>query len=122
RGGVREVGARGMGGAPPAFLDEHRNSGPGGSAGGAPARKLGLALVPLDRGQELVEQPDIIARIVLNLLAQGLERPVIGHFIDRTRVAPPYLVGIDAELSRDGIDQPLAHEGGLIPTACALAA
>ena len=45
---------------------------------------------------------------------------MIGHFIDRDRVAPPHLVGIDVEPGRDGVDQPLAHEGRLIATGSAV--
>ncbi len=70
-----------VGRAEPALLDEHRKAGADHLAGGAAARQLGLELVPVERGEELVEQADIVAGIVLDLLAQRLERPVIGHLV-----------------------------------------
>src|SRR5258708_28544098 len=99
-----DLDAHAVGGTQAALLDEHRKAGADRFAGGAAARKLGLALVPLERDQELVEQPDVIARIVLDLLAQGLERPGIWHFTDPTRVAPPHLFGIDGDSGRNSVD------------------
>ncbi len=100
-------------GTEPALLDEHRKSGPDRFASGAAARELGLQAVPLQRSQQLVEEPDIVAGIVLDLLAQGLERTMIRHLVRPDGIAPPHVIGIDAEPGRDRVHQPLAHEGGL---------
>jgi hypothetical protein len=98
----------------PALLHEHGEAGTHRLAGGAAARERGVELVPFERGQELVQEPGIIAGIVLDFLAQRLQRPVIGHLLGGDRVAAPHLVGVRAEPDGDGIDQPLAHEGRLV--------
>src|SRR4029077_2472850 len=46
-----DLDAHAVGGAQAALLDEHREAGADRFTGGAAARKLGLALVPLEGGQ-----------------------------------------------------------------------
>src|SRR4051812_32188231 len=70
-------------GAQATLLHEHRKPGADGFSGGATSRQRSPELVPIERYQELVEQPDIVAGIVFDLLAQRLERPVIGHLVRR---------------------------------------
>ncbi len=103
-----------IGGTEAALLDEHGKAGADRLAGRAPARQLGFELVPLERDQELVEQADIVAGVVVDLLAERLQRPVERHLLFGDGVAPPHVVGIDAELHRDRVDQPLAHERRLV--------
>ena len=107
-------------GAQAALLDEHREARADRLATGASARELDLELVPFERGRELVEQPDVIAGIVLDLLAQRLQRPVIRHFVDGDGVAAAHVVGIDAEPGGNRIDQPLAHERRLVAAGRAI--
>jgi hypothetical protein len=51
---------------------------------------------------------------MLDLFAQSLQRTVVRHLVRRDGIAAAHVVGIDAELDRDRIDQPLAYERGLV--------
>ena len=56
----------------------------------------------------------------MDFLAQRLERPLERHLVDGDGVAPPHMDRIEPQLMRDGVDQPLAHEGGLEPARRAI--
>ena len=56
----------------------------------------------------------------MDFLAEGFERARIGHLGGADGVAPPHLDAVDVELMRDRIDQPLAHEGGLVAAGRAI--
>ncbi len=79
-----------------------------------------LSCVPADLGEQLIEEPDIIAGVVMDFLAQGFERARIGHLGGGDRVAPPDLDAVDLELLCDRVDQPLAHESGLVAAGRAI--
>ena len=49
----------------------------------------------------------------MDFLAQRLERPLERHLVDPHRVEPADVDRIELQLMRDGVDQPLAHEGRL---------
>ena len=89
-----------VGRAEPAFLDEHRDADADQLARGLALFHVGIEPVPADLGEQLVEQPDIVAAVVMDFLAQSFERPRVGHFRGADGVAPPHLDAIDAEVLR----------------------
>ena len=50
----------------------------------------------------------------MNFLPQRFERARIRHFVGADRVAPPDLDAVDVKFLRDRVDQPFAHERGLV--------
>ena len=49
----------------------------------------------------------------MDFLAERLQRTLERHFVDRDGVALSNFDRIELEFMRNGVDQPLAHEGGL---------
>ena len=109
-----------VGRAEAALLHEHGDADADQFAGGFALLHVGVELVPIDLGEQLVEQPDIVAGVVVDFLAERLERPRVGHFGVADGVAPADFDAVDAELGGDGVDQPLAHEGGLVAAGRAI--
>ena len=84
------------------------------------ALHFGVERVPADLGEQLVEQPDIVAAVVVNFLPQRFERTRIRHFVGADGVAPPDLDAVDVEFLRDRVDQPFAHERRLVAAGRAI--
>ena len=83
-----------VGRAEAAFLDEHGDADADQLALGFAPLDCRVQLVPADLGEQLVEQPDIIAGVVMDFLAERFERPRIGHFLRRrSRCAAEFRYG-----------------------------
>ena len=72
-----------------------------------------LSSTQFDVVQRRVEQRMIVAGVEVDFLAERLERTLERHLVDPNRVEPPHLDRIELQLMRDGVHQPLTHEGGL---------
>ena len=77
---------------------------------------------PVGGGQQLVDQLRVVAGVVDDVGAERAEAERVGHgaFVDE--VAAADFDGVDAGLGGDGVDQPLAHEGGLVAAGRAIGA
>ena len=109
-----------VGRAKPALFHEHGDADADQFAGGFALLHVGVELVPIDLGEQLVQQPDIVAGVVMDFLAQRLERARVGQFRRADGIAPADFDAVHAELRGDGVDQPLAHEGGLVAAGRAI--
>ena len=69
-----------VGRAEAALFHEHGDADADQFAGGFALLHVGVELVPADLGEQLVEQPDIVAGVVVDFLAQRFERARVGHF------------------------------------------
>ena len=120
RAGLVDGNLHAVGRPEPALLDEHRDADADQLAGGFAPLHFGVERVPADLGEQLVEQPDIVAAVVVNFLPQRFERARIGHFVGADRVAPPDLDAVDVKFLRDRVDQPFAHERRLVAAGRAI--
>ena len=97
----------------PALLDENRQAGADLFAARAALAQLALKIVPIGKPQRLVEQAGVVAGIVDDMRAERVEAERVGHGALADQIAPADLDLVDADLRRDGVEQPFAHERGL---------
>ena len=103
-----------IGGAEPAFLDEHGNADADHLAGRPAALHFGVEFLPVDPGELLVDQSDVIAGVHEDGLAQRFERPLVGQFSGGEGVAAAHFDAVDGELCGDRVEQALAYERGFV--------
>ena len=81
---------------------------------GAAFNQLFLQIFPIGERQRLVEQACVVAGVVNDMSAQRFETQRVRHGTFADQIAPADFDFIDADFCGDGIEQPLAHEGGFI--------
>ena len=100
--------------AEPALLHEHRNAGADFFAGCAPALEVAPAGPPSPPPPAPCRAAPHNRRSRKRYRAERVEAERIGHRALGDQIAAADFDGVDADLGRDGVDQPLAHKGGFV--------
>ena len=89
----------------PALLDEEAEPRADEFPGGPPCRQCSLEIVPAESRQRLLEQAEIIARVVGDVVTQHGQRPRIRHGGGRDEVASAHVDGRHVETRGNRVEQ-----------------